>query len=127
LFHQVLKSSRTISEEVGTLMEHQEKIERQLEQLSEEKRRLEMSYASGILFSSETEMKALMEKAIDTVMKELDADAGFIVLVNETGISDTVFTRNVDLNAEPDAREVSTTVIRTTIAQSKPTQLEIQP
>lgn len=108
-------------------MEHQEKIERQLEQLSEEKRRLEMSYASGILFSSETEMKALMEKAIDTVMKELDADAGFIVLVNETGISDTVFTRNVDLNAEPDAREVSTTVIRTTIAQSKPTQLEIQP
>ena len=123
LFHQVLKTSRSISEEIRALTEHQEKIERQLEQLTEEKHRMEVLYASGILFSSETEMKALMEKAIDTVIRELQADAGFIVLVNEAGETETVFTRNVDLNVEPEAREMSSTVVRATIAQSRPTQV----
>jgi Nif-specific regulatory protein len=123
LFRTLLDSSRSLTAEINALVDQQEKTERQVERLKEEKHRLEVLYASGILFSSETEMRSLMEKAIDTVVKELAADAGFIVLVNEQGEPDSVFSRNMDPASEPEAKEMSTTVIRTTISQSKPMQL----
>jgi Nif-specific regulatory protein len=123
LFRLLLDSNRSLTTEISVLIDQQEKIERQFDRLSEEKRRLEVLYASGILFSSETEMKSLMEKAIDTVIKELTADAGFIVLVNENGEIDSIFSRNMDPESEPEAKEMSMTVIRTTISQSKPTHL----
>ena len=123
LFHALLETSRSITVEIGALVDQHEKMDRQIERLNEEKRRLEVLYASGILFSSETEMKSLMEKAIDTVVKELCADAGFIVLVNSQGEPDSVFSRNMDPENETEAKEMSTTVIRTTLSRSKPTQL----
>ena len=123
LFRLLLDSSRSLTAEISTLIDQQEKIERHCDRLNEEKRRLEVLYASGILFSSETEMKSLMEKAIDTVIKELAADAGFIVLVNDNGKIDSIFSRNMDPEIESEAQEMSMTVIRTTISQSKPTHL----
>ncbi|MCX6122843.1 MAG: sigma-54-dependent Fis family transcriptional regulator [Ignavibacteriales bacterium] len=123
LFHIVLDSSRLLTAEINTLVDHLEKTDRQYERLNEERRRLEVLYASGILFSSETEMRSLMEKAIDTVVKELSADAGFIVLVNNNDEVDSIFSRNMDPENEPEAKEMSMTVIRTTISQSKPTHL----
>ena len=93
------------------------------ERLNEEKRRLEVLYASGILFSSETEMRSLMGKAIDTVVKELIADSGFIILLNANSELDSIFSCNMDPESEPEAREMSMTVIRTTISQSKPIYL----
>ena len=123
LFHALLETSRSITVEIGALIDQHEKMDRQIERLNEEKRRLEVLYASGILFSSETEMKSLMEKAIDTVVKELCADAGFIVLVNSQGEPDSVFSRNMDPENEAEAKEMSTTVISTTLSRSKPIQL----
>lgn len=53
-----------------------------MDRLISENKRLETLYLSGILFQSELEMKSLMHKAIDTIVKELKADEGFIVLID---------------------------------------------
>ncbi len=120
LFKAVIESHRTIAAEMNALLDQEEKQEHLSERLTAEKHRLEVLYASGILFSSETEMKALMGKAIDTVTSELRADAGCIVLTNEEGGIDSIFSRNMNLNERPDVKDVSVSVIRQTIARSKP-------
>jgi transcriptional regulator with GAF, ATPase, and Fis domain len=99
-------------------------MESKLEQLNEEKQRLETLYTSGILFTSETEMKTLLGKAIDTVIKELRADAGFIILTDEEGEIDSIFARNMNPDEEPDARDLSTSVIRNTLSRKEPPRLE---
>ncbi len=86
----------------------------------EERRRLETLYTSGILFTSESEMLTLMSKAIDTVIKEMQADAGFIVLVSEDGKTDEIIARNMDPETETAARELSMSVVQKTISKSTP-------
>jgi transcriptional regulator with GAF, ATPase, and Fis domain len=123
LFKLLMEFNRTISGEMTALMDGQEQYDKHFAQLSEEKRRLEVLYTSGISFSSETEMRALMEKAIDTVIRELQADAGFIVLVSETGEPESVFARNMNPDEHPEAREMSRTVISNTLSQAKAVQV----
>ncbi|MEW5799276.1 MAG: sigma 54-interacting transcriptional regulator [Bacteroidota bacterium] len=122
LFKMLMESNRTLSGEANSLFDQIEKLEKTIEQVSEAKRQFEVLYSSGILFSSETEMKSLMEKAITTVVKELKADEGFIVLANDKGETESVVACNMDPEKNPDAKEMSTTVIRNTISKSKPTQ-----
>ncbi len=62
----------------------------------EEKRRFEVLFVSGIVFTSINEMKQLMEKAITTVVKELKADAGFIILCDNVGEVKHTFARNMN-------------------------------
>lgn len=122
LFKLLMESNRTLSHEANELFEQIEKLEKAIEQVSEAKRQFEVLYSSGILFSSETEMKSLMEKAITTVVKELQADQGFIVLANEQGETESIVACNMDPEQNPDAKEMSTTVIRNTLTKSQPTQ-----
>ena len=124
LFKMLIGSNRALSGEINSLMDQYEKNEEQYLLLNEERQRLETLYTSGILFSSETELKALMEKAIEVVVRELHADAGFIVLVNERGEPDSIYSRNMNPEEHPSAKEMSTTVIRNTILQSKPIQTD---
>lgn len=124
VFKQTLSANQSLSGEVNALIDTLEKTEQQLARVQEEQRRLEALYASGILFSSETELRSLMEKAIDVVVKELQADEGFIVLVNELGETDSIFSRNMNPDEHPDAREMSGTVIKSAIERSQPVQSE---
>ncbi len=120
LFHLVLELNRNLSGEITRLAAEEEKHSQTLSRITEEKERLETLYASGILFSSETGVRPLMQKAIDVVVKELRADEGFIVLVNEDGSPQEIFSRNMNLDDHPEAREMSFSVIRATIARSRP-------
>lgn len=122
LFAQVMEANRRLSGETNTAFDAAERLERSLERMTEAKRQYEVLYASGILFTSETEMRALMEKAVTTVVKELGADEGFIVLADRDGRPDGVVACNMDPESNPDAKEMSMTVIRNTIARSEPTQ-----
>lgn len=122
LFKLLMESNRSLSNEANELFEQIEKLEKTIEQVSEAKRQFEVLYSSGILFSSETEMKSLMEKAITTVVKELRADEGFIVLVNDRGETESIVACNMDPEENPDAKEMSGTVIRNTLTKSQPTQ-----
>ncbi|HTK82136.1 MAG TPA: sigma-54-dependent Fis family transcriptional regulator [Bacteroidota bacterium] len=126
LFKMLMEFNRSISAELTGLMDDREGDDKRLASLAEEKRRLEVLYTSGISFSSETEMRALMEKAIETVVRELRAEAGFIVLVNHTGDAgeqESVFARNMNPDEHPEAREMSRTVISNTLSQAKAVQV----
>ena len=124
LFATLMQVHRSLSGEINALIDQEDRIEKQFERLNEEKRRLEVLYTSGILFSSENETRSLLEKAIDVVVRELGADAGFIVLVNEQGEMESIYSRNMNPDEHPTAKDMSTTVIRTTVTQSKPQQMD---
>lgn len=122
LFRLFMESNRRLSADLNSLLDQQEKMEKRLERLEEEKRKLEVLYSSGILFSSETEMTSLMEAAIETVVRELKADAGFIILADRSGEPTLVVSRNINPEEQPEAREMSMSVIHKTIATSTPTR-----
>lgn len=122
-FKSILEFNRFLTKELDELFYQNDKLEDKLEKLSSEKKKLERLYSSGILFQSETEMKRLMEKAIDTVVTELNADEGFIVLVDDELNIDTIVTKNMEPENEPEAKELSTTIINDTIKNLKPSQL----
>jgi len=122
-FKTILEFNRVLTKELDELFYQNDKLENKLEKLSAEKKKLERLYASGILFQSETEMKRLMEKAIDMVVTELNADEGFIVLVDDKLNIDTIVAKNMEPENEPDAKELSTTIINDTIKNLKPSQL----
>ncbi len=124
IFKQLMESNQGLTSEMNKLWEYLNKIELNCDQLKEEKRKLEVLYSSGILFTSETEMKALMEIAINTVVLELKADAGFIILADENGEADSIFAKNMKPDESPEAMEMSTTVIRNTINASAPQQFD---
>jgi len=92
--------------------------------LLEEKRRLESLYSSGILFSSEIESRKLLAKAIDVVVREIGADSGFIVIVDRDGEVEATYSRNIDPDGSPEAKDLSMGVIASTLRASKPTQAE---
>lgn len=123
IFKQLLDFNRNFGKDVNELLEEVQKIESLLSRTRDEKRRLEILYSSGILFFSETEMKQLMEKAIDVVVTELKADKGFIIFLNEDAEIDTIVTKNMEYEDSVSAAEMSTTVIQNTISALKPVQL----
>jgi transcriptional regulator with PAS, ATPase and Fis domain len=69
-------------------------------------------------------MKNLMEKAIDTTVRELDADEGFIVLVNDNLEIETVVSKNMPPEKENAVKEISTSIIKNTVNELKPLQLD---
>ncbi len=123
LFSLVMDANRKVSGETNALFDGIDKLERTMERMSEAKRQYEVLYSSGILFTSETEMRALMEKAVTTVVKELQADEGFIVLADEKGGMESVVACNMDPDANPEAKEMSMSVIRATLSRSEPTSI----
>lgn len=123
LFKTWMRWNQTLNGQVNDLLENHAKAAKQFDTLREEKRRLEVLYASGIQFATATEMKTLMGKAIDVVVKELQADAGFIVLCNAQQEIEAIVARNMDPDDHPEAKELSTGVIRETLSASQPTHI----
>ena len=123
LFKTWMRWNQTLNGQVKDLLENHAKAAKQFDTLREEKRRLEVLYASGIQFATATEMKTLMGKAIDVVVKELQADAGFIVLCNAQQEIEAIVARNMDPDDHPEAKELSTGVIRETLSASQPTHI----
>ncbi len=124
LFKLILETNQKINSEFSKLKEQQKKSGDVIEQLTEDKRRLEVLYSSGILLSTETETKALAGIAINTVVRELNADSGFIVLTNQAGEIESVFAQNMKPEENPEAMEMSTTVIKNTISASSPVRID---
>jgi len=124
IFKQLMKSNQSLTSEMNKLWDYLNKLEGDFEGLKEAKSKLEILYSSGILFTSETEMKTLMEIAINTVVKELKADAGFIILSNEKGEPDLTIAKNMNPDEAPEAMEMSTSVIKNTIKDSTPMQAD---
>lgn len=122
-FRKIVEFNKELSKEVHRTLDEIELFNEKLKKLSDEKSRYERLYASGILFQSETEMISLMEKAIETVVKELEADEGFIVLVNEQQVFDTIVSKNMDPEIEHSAKEMSTSIITNTFASLQPLRL----
>ncbi len=122
IFRLVMELHRSISGDVNAALDEHEKLTARIEQLNEERRRLEVLYTAGISFSSETEMRSLMTMAIDTVVRELGADEGFIVLVDEQGEPTEIVAKGIDPEADPVAKEMSMSVIKNTIVSAEPTQ-----
>jgi transcriptional regulator with GAF, ATPase, and Fis domain len=122
LFTLQMNAQRALTGEINALLDRVEAADGQMESLREDRKRLEALYTSGILLSSETAQSALLEKAIDVVVRELRADEGCIVLADPNGEPNSVHTRNMDPAAVPAAREMSMTVIRGTMASMAPTQ-----
>ncbi|MDP2301503.1 MAG: sigma-54-dependent Fis family transcriptional regulator [Ignavibacteria bacterium] len=124
VFKSFLNWNREIANQINTLFETQISLEKQVSILNEEKKKLEVLYSSGIIFSSKQEKKSLIESALDIVVKELKADAGFITLINERDEIDSIYSKNMLLNDNPDAMEISTTVIRNTLKSHSPVQVD---
>jgi Nif-specific regulatory protein len=124
VFKSFLNWNREISHHINTLFETQINLEKQVSTLNDEKKKLEVLYSSGILFSSKQEKKSLIESALEIVVKELKANAGFITLINDRDEIDSIYSKNMLLNDNPDAMEISTTVIRNTLKSHSPVQID---
>ncbi len=124
LFKTVIDSTQNVNNEVNNFINENSGLEKKITALLEEKRKLEVLYSSGIVFSSAAEKQQLLETAIDIVVKELKADAGFIVLNNADGKVTSICAKNMKPENDPDAFNMSTTVIQNTISGSAPVQVD---
>lgn len=124
LFKLFLESNHKINSEINKLIEQERKSEDIINNLKEDKRKLEVLFSTGILLSTETETKALVGIAIDTVVKEINADSGFIILTNQQGEIESVFAKNMKPEDNPEAMEMSTTVVKNTISASSPIRVD---
>ncbi|MGH1362741.1 MAG: sigma 54-interacting transcriptional regulator [Calditrichia bacterium] len=119
LYSDVLSLNRNINISIKQLALSEGNDSQQLQALKAENKRLETLYASGILFSSETERSTLLQKAIEVVTRELQADAGYIVLTTEDGAFQDAFGLNMDESESEAARDMSMTVIRQSTQHSQ--------
>lgn len=124
LYKEVLQLNRSLAEDLRALMKIHDKSAEELNRLRLENQRLETLYTSGIYFSTQIEKNSLLQTAMDIVEKALQADAGYIVLVDENGQPTLTVGHNLDDDGREKARDMSTTVIRSTIRQSQPTQVD---
>ncbi|QQS36494.1 MAG: sigma-54-dependent Fis family transcriptional regulator [Ignavibacteriales bacterium] len=123
IFKLFMEHTQSINSDVSGFIEKNGGLERTISNLLEEKRKLEVLYSSGIVFSSGIEKQMLMETAIDTVVKELKADAGFIIIKNAQGEDDSVFAKNMNPEGS-EAMQLSTTVISNTIKSISPVRVD---
>ena len=122
-FQSWMKSNRELTEKLKQLIDANTKLEKSYKKLDEEKQRLESLYTAGIALYSEIDMQSLLSKAIDTVIKELKADAGFIVLVDQNLEIDSVFARNMDYDENIKAKNMSESIVKKAVSQGKPVQI----
>jgi len=120
IFKKFIEFNRAIVDETNNIFNETESVNSKLAKLIEENKRLETLYVSGILFQSETEMKSLMNIAIMTIIKELNADEGCIILVNKDREVDSVFSKNMNSENEKIAEQVSMSVIKNAFENLQP-------
>lgn len=123
VFKKLIEFNRAIGNETNEIFNYIESVEKKVEKLISENKRLETLYISGILFQSELEMKSLMQKAISTIIDELDADEGFIVLIDDSNEIDTIVSKNMSPEQEISSKQMSLSVIKNAINNLNPSTL----
>lgn len=124
LFRILLQFQQRTNTALTRLQDENEKKAISIEALKIENARLSTLVSSGITFSTKLERNELIETALDVVVKELRADAGFVTLIDERGGIDSVYSRNDTVSSNPEVLEVSTSVIRATLSSLKPQKIE---
>jgi len=122
IFRVVLETLRTAS--IGGV---DSSVSREMQWLKSENRRLQTLYATSIALTAQTQKEPLVETALDIVVRELNADAGFVVLVDAQGEIESIYSHNIEPEKQADAKEMSLSVIRSTIQSSKPTAEQVKP
>jgi len=105
---------------INTFIKDMDQMVLECEKIKLEKLRYEKLYVTGLIFQSEREMISLMEKAIDILIKELDAEKGFIVLVDDKQNITKVVTKNMDEKSESYAKDLSISIIQKTLQDLMP-------
>ena len=123
VFKKLINFNRSIGYETNEMSNYIDSMQKKLDRLISENKRLETLYLSGILFQSELEMKSLMQKAIDTIVKELKADEGFIVLIDNNNEIDSIVSKNMDAEKDDSLKQLSLSVIKNAIENYKPSSL----
>jgi len=121
-FRLVLETLRTAS-----LGGANSSVLQEMQWLKSENRRLQTLYATSIALTGQTQKEPLVETALDIVVRELNADAGFVVLVDAQGEIESIYSRNIEPEKQADIKEMSLSVIRSTIQSSKPTAEQVKP
>lgn len=124
LFKKWMQHNQAQTSTVNKLFQSCESSEKMLQFLKEEKRRLEALYTSGISFTAITELQPLLETAMRTIVKELSADAGFILLTDAKGQVTRSFAHNMELNEKSNAHQLSMSVVNETLKKSKPINMD---
>lgn len=124
LFKYLLDYNRKISAEFNCLLNELNKVKDEIASVNEEKKKLEILFSAGIQFGSLTETKSLMSTALDIVIQELNADAGYIISINDKGDIEDIVSKNMKPTDEKDALSLSSTVIQNLINNSKPIQIQ---
>ncbi len=99
----------------------------EIQRLKAENRRLQTLYATSVALTGQTQKELLVETALDIMVRELNADAGFVVLVNAHGEIESIYSHSIEPEKQPDVKEMSLSVIRATIQSSKPTAEQVKP
>lgn len=124
LFKYLLEYNRKISAEFNFLLNELNKVKDEISTANEKKKKLEILFSAGIQFGSLTETKSLMSTALDIVIQELNADAGYIISINDKGDIEDIVSKNMKPTDEKEALSLSTTVIHNLINNSKPIQIQ---
>lgn len=120
VFKRLIEFNRNIGNETNENFNQYDSLLHKYDKLIVENKRLETLYLSGILFQSEIEMKNLLEKAIDTIISELKADEGFIVLTNDQNEIDSIVSKNINIEGKSIAEQLCIKVINNAAANLKP-------
>jgi len=120
VFKRLIEFNRNIGNETNENYNQYDSLLHKYDKLIVENKRLETLYLSGILFQSEIEMKNLLEKAIDTIISELKADEGFIVLTNDQNEIDSIVSKNINIEGKSIAEQLCIKVINNAAANLKP-------
>lgn len=120
VFKRLIEFNRNIGNETNENFNQYDSLLHKYDKLIVENKRLETLYLSGILFQSEIEMKNLLEKAIDTIISELKADEGFIVLTNDQNEIDSIVSKNINTEGKSIAEQLCIKVINNAAANLKP-------
>ena len=123
LFKLFLEFTQLINNEFASITKSIEQKDKHYLALLTEKERLETLYTSGILFVSETELHQLLQTAINTIVKELNADKGFVVLVDALGETTKIVSKDIDYDHDDSAKDLSSSIIKETMKALKPLQL----
>lgn len=105
---------------INTFIKDIDQMLLECENIKLEKLRYEKLYVTGLIFQSEREMISLMERAIEILIKELDADKGFIVLVDDKQNITKLVTKNMDETNESYAKDLSISIIQKTLQDLMP-------
>jgi transcriptional regulator with PAS, ATPase and Fis domain len=124
LYRLVLEAVSVASRKEGNASEEMKK---ELERLKSENRRLQTLYATSLALTAQTQKEPLVETALDIVVRELKADAGFVVLVDAQGEIESIYSRNIEPEKQADVKDMCLSVIRSTIQSSKSTSEQVKP